>query len=183
MRILCLSLYVYISLPLPHCNSTCTDSPPIQYASFKKKKKILFLFRERGREKQGEKHRCTRYFDWSPLACPQLGTWPASQACALTRNEPPTSWFTGPCSIHWAILSRASCVISYALLQLLSLWSDSSANHSSEISNPSSPYWFSMNFIFKGFSNVLSILWITDISPQINCICLSNSYFVLSYIL
>ena len=76
MRILCLSLYVYISLPLPHCNSTCTDSPPIQYASFKKKKKILFLFRERGREKQGEKHRCTRYFDWSPLACPQLGTWP-----------------------------------------------------------------------------------------------------------
>ena len=29
---------------------------------------------------------CERYINWLPLTCPQLGTWPATQACALTRN-------------------------------------------------------------------------------------------------
>ena len=24
---------------------------------------------------------------WLPLACPLLGTWPATQACALTGNQ------------------------------------------------------------------------------------------------
>ena len=28
-----------------------------------------------------------RYNDQLPLACPQLGTWPATQACALTGNQ------------------------------------------------------------------------------------------------
>ena len=45
--------------------------------------------RERGRG--GEKHGCgcARETDWLPLTRPQLGTWPAAQACALTGN--PTS--------------------------------------------------------------------------------------------
>ena len=30
---------------------------------------------------------CERYINWLPLARPQLGTWLASQACALTRNQ------------------------------------------------------------------------------------------------
>ena len=29
---------------------------------------------------------CQRSTDWLPLTCPQLGTWPATQTCALTRN-------------------------------------------------------------------------------------------------
>ena len=43
----------------------------------------LFTFRERGREgeSEGEKHA------WLPLTWPQPGTWPATQACALTRNQ------------------------------------------------------------------------------------------------
>ena len=47
----------------------------------------LFIFRERAREveREGEKHRCVR--ERLPLACPQLGTWPATQACALTGNR------------------------------------------------------------------------------------------------
>ena len=27
---------------------------------------------------------CERYIDWLPLTRPQLGAWPATQACALT---------------------------------------------------------------------------------------------------
>ena len=30
---------------------------------------------------------CERYMDWLPLTYPQAGTWPASQACALTGNQ------------------------------------------------------------------------------------------------
>ena len=28
-----------------------------------------------------------RHIDWLPLSRPQLGTWPATQACALTWNH------------------------------------------------------------------------------------------------
>ena len=31
---------------------------------------------------------CKRYIDLLPLAHPQLGTWPATQPCALTGNQP-----------------------------------------------------------------------------------------------
>ena len=30
---------------------------------------------------------CEMYIDWLLLHCPQLGTWPATQACALTGNR------------------------------------------------------------------------------------------------
>ena len=30
---------------------------------------------------------CKRYLDQLPLTCPHLRTWPATQACALTRNQ------------------------------------------------------------------------------------------------
>ena len=30
---------------------------------------------------------CERYIDWLPVAQPQLGTWPATQACTLTGNQ------------------------------------------------------------------------------------------------
>ena len=31
---------------------------------------------------------CKRDINWLPLTHPQLGTWPATQACALTGNRP-----------------------------------------------------------------------------------------------
>ena len=43
----------------------------------------LFLFRERGRERGREKNINV----WLPLARPLLGTWPATQSCALTGNQ------------------------------------------------------------------------------------------------
>ena len=44
---------------------------------------IYLIFRERGRE--GERERNINR--WMPLARPLLGTWPATQACALTGNR------------------------------------------------------------------------------------------------
>ena len=41
----------------------------------------LFLERGEGREKEGNIN------VWLPLQRPLLGTWPATQACALTRNQ------------------------------------------------------------------------------------------------
>ena len=48
-------------------------------------KNILFIFRERGMEgeREGEKHQCVV----ASCVCPQLGTWPATQACTLTGNK------------------------------------------------------------------------------------------------
>ena len=42
----------------------------------------LFLGGKGGRETS----MWERYIHWLPLACPQLGTWPAPHACALTGN-------------------------------------------------------------------------------------------------
>ena len=49
---------------------------------------ILFIFRERGREGEGdtEKHWCEREM-WIGLVCIPSGEEPATQACALTRNQ------------------------------------------------------------------------------------------------
>ena len=46
--------------------------------------KDLFIFRKRVKEgeRQGEKHQCVVAFFEGAL----LGTWPATQACALTGN-------------------------------------------------------------------------------------------------
>ena len=47
-------------------------------------KKILFIFRQRGREgeREGEKHQCV-----AAPHVPLLGTWPATQARAPTGNR------------------------------------------------------------------------------------------------
>ena len=48
--------------------------------------KILFIyFLERGEGREKERERNINV--WLPLTCPQLGTWPATQACALTGNR------------------------------------------------------------------------------------------------
>ena len=44
----------------------------------------MYLFLERGEEKENEGERNINM--WLPLAHPLLGTWPATQACALTGN-------------------------------------------------------------------------------------------------
>ena len=44
---------------------------------------LSFLDRGEGREKEKERNINV----WLPLACPLLGTWPETQACALTGNR------------------------------------------------------------------------------------------------
>ena len=58
----------------------------------------LFLGRREGREKEREKNINV----WLPLACPMLGTWPATQACTLTRD-----WTCDPL-VHSPVLNPLS---------------------------------------------------------------------------
>ena len=46
----------------------------------------LFTFRERGREGDRERETSVCELHWL-VASPQMETWPATQACALTRNQ------------------------------------------------------------------------------------------------
>ena len=64
----------------------------------KKQKKViyLFIFRQRGRERERERNINV----WLLLAGLPLGTWPSTQACALTGIEPVILWFAGWHSIH-----------------------------------------------------------------------------------
>ena len=59
---------------------------------------IYLFFRERGRE--GERERNINV--WLPLARPQLGTWPATQACALAGNR------TSDTLVHRPVLNPLS---------------------------------------------------------------------------
>ena len=52
-----------------------------------------------GRKRGREMSMCKRYIKWLPLACPQLGTWPETQAPALTRNQ------TSDLSVHRLVLN------------------------------------------------------------------------------
>ena len=58
----------------------------------------LFLERREGREKKRERNINV----WLPLKCPQVGTWPATQACALTGNQ------TGNPLVHSPVLNPLS---------------------------------------------------------------------------
>ena len=62
--------------------------------------KILFLFLDRGAEREKERERNINML--LPLVCPLLGTWPATQACALTGNP------TGDPLVHRPALNPLS---------------------------------------------------------------------------
>ena len=48
-------------------------------------KDFMYVFLERGEGKEKERERNINV--WLPLAHPLLGTWPATQACALTGYQ------------------------------------------------------------------------------------------------
>ena len=59
----------------------------VKYISIQPFFKVSFIYFERDwkgvRKRGGETLMCKRNMDWLPLACHQLGAWPATQACAL----------------------------------------------------------------------------------------------------
>ena len=67
---------------------------------------ILFLERGGGRDKE----RARNINVWLPLMWPPLGTWPATQACALTGNWTSNPLVHSACSIHWATPARANLI-------------------------------------------------------------------------
>ena len=67
-------------------------------------KDFIHLFLERGREREERKRNINV---WLPLVCPLPGTWPKTQACALTGIKLAALWFAGWHSIHWATPARA----------------------------------------------------------------------------
>ena len=61
---------------------------------------FIYLFLERGEGKEKERERNISV--WLPLTCPQLGIWPATQACALTGNRTEAPLVLRPALIiHW----------------------------------------------------------------------------------
>ena len=57
-------------------------------------KDCIYLFSERGEGREKEKERNINV--WLLLTCPLLGTWPTTQACALTGNGTSDPLVHGP---------------------------------------------------------------------------------------
>ena len=60
---------------------------------------FTFFLRERGEERKKEERNIDvweTHYDQLPLAWPQPGTWPKTQACALTGNQTSNHWVHRP---------------------------------------------------------------------------------------
>ena len=62
------------------------------------KKDFIYLFLERGEGKEKERERNINV--WLPLECPPPGTWPATQAWALTGNRTSGPLVQSPRAFH-----------------------------------------------------------------------------------
>ena len=81
----------------------CTSAFSTFFFLFFFKDFIYFQRQGNGGRKRGrETSMCEKNINWLPLACPQLGTWPTTQACALSGN--PTCNFL----VHRPVLSPLS---------------------------------------------------------------------------
>ena len=74
-------------IPFPVCVSFLISFPVCVC-----KEHFIYLFLEKGEGKEQERERNINV--WLPLMRPLLGTWPATQACALTGNR------TGDLLVH-----------------------------------------------------------------------------------
>ena len=70
------------------------------YCSFFFLNNCIYLFLETGEGREKERERNINV--WLPLTCPQLRTWPTTQACARTGN------WTGDHLVHRLVLSPLS---------------------------------------------------------------------------
>ena len=70
---------------------------------------LFYLFLERGVGREKDRERNINV--WLPLARPLLGTWPATQTCALTGNQTSDLLICRPSLNHWATLARVISLI------------------------------------------------------------------------
>ena len=96
---------VLLSCPCCHAlcrglseNSTSHASAGLRFSVFlfSLKDFVCLILERRGGEGERERTLCERYIHLLPLSCPQVGTWPATQACALTRNQTVNLWVRRP---------------------------------------------------------------------------------------
>ena len=80
---------------------------------------ILFNFRDRGREGEERKRHINV---WLPLMSPLLGTWPTSQACALTGNRTGEPLDRGPALNPLSHTSQGRFVLITIIMIYLSLF-------------------------------------------------------------
>ena len=74
---------------------------------------FIYLFLKRGkggRKRERETSVCYRYINRLPLTCHQLGTWPTTQACALTGNQTGIFQFATCSSVHLTTPARAGFI-------------------------------------------------------------------------
>ena len=86
--------------PSPWCPPFCFPSLWIWLFLFLFFKDFVYLFLEREEGKEKERERKINV--WLPLERPLLGTWPTTQACALTGNR------TGHPLVHRLVLNPLS---------------------------------------------------------------------------
>ena len=82
----------------------------------------LFLERREGTEEEREETPMCERNNRLPLSHPQLGTWPATQACALTGIELVTFPFVGGHPADWATPVRANHHSLVKIFELLTSW-------------------------------------------------------------
>ena len=99
------------------------------FCFFLRKRMYLFIFRERGRERERERNINV----WLPLTCPLLGTWPATEARALTGNR------------------TSASLVCRAMLNPLSHTSQGQILNYEPVINRESKFLFSENFIFNAY--------------------------------
>ena len=78
--------------------------------------KDFYLFIERGERRKRERNINV----WLPLVRPLLGTWPTTQAGALTGIQPAIFWFKGQHSVHCATPARATLILTRVLISIVS---------------------------------------------------------------
>ena len=105
----CLGCYEYCSYKL-HIQVLVGTCVSFFFLSFFLKKSsffkdFIYSFLGRGEEREKERERNINVS--LPLDCPILGTWPATQACALTGNWTDDPLVRSLHSVHWATPARA----------------------------------------------------------------------------
>ena len=106
-------------------------------------KDFIYLFWERG---EGREKKERNIYVWLPLACPQLGTQPATQASALTGNwtkdplvhrpafNPLSHINQGKALFFYHIKSALSHMVATSHMWLLSTWNVASLNWNIQLS-------------------------------------------------